>query len=200
MALTRKFLAALGIEQDKIDEIITAHSETVDALKKERDSYKADAEKLPAVQKELDGFKAAEEKAGKDPFKVKYEALKEEFDGYKAAQEKKETTDKKAAAYRKLLADAGVREKRIDAVLRVTDLDGFELDENGQLKDADKLTKEISEEWEDFIDKTETKGAASANPPSKGGKTYKSVDEIMAIRDPMARQAAIAENMEMFGG
>ena len=31
MALTRKFLAALGIEADKIDEIINAHSETVDA-------------------------------------------------------------------------------------------------------------------------------------------------------------------------
>ena len=32
MALTRKFLTAMGIEDDKIDEIITAHSETVNAL------------------------------------------------------------------------------------------------------------------------------------------------------------------------
>lgn len=33
MALTRKFLAAMGIEADKIDSIIDAHTETVDALK-----------------------------------------------------------------------------------------------------------------------------------------------------------------------
>ena len=49
MALTRKFLLALGIEDSKIESIIDAHSETVDALKKERDDYKAQAEKLPEV-------------------------------------------------------------------------------------------------------------------------------------------------------
>ena len=44
MALTRKFLSALGIEEDKVDEIIKAHTETVDALKEQRDELKADAE------------------------------------------------------------------------------------------------------------------------------------------------------------
>ena len=45
MALTRKFLEALGIEQAKIDEIISAHTEVTDALKADRDSYKEKAEK-----------------------------------------------------------------------------------------------------------------------------------------------------------
>ena len=49
MALTRKMLKAMGIEDEKIDQIIEAHSETVDALKEQRDQYKADAEKLPEV-------------------------------------------------------------------------------------------------------------------------------------------------------
>ena len=44
MALTRKFLSAMGIEQDKVDEIINAHVEVTDALKEERDRYKADAD------------------------------------------------------------------------------------------------------------------------------------------------------------
>ena len=57
MALTRKFLSALGIEADKVDEIISAHTETVEALKNERDTFKADAEKLTGVQKELDDLK-----------------------------------------------------------------------------------------------------------------------------------------------
>ncbi|MEE8717538.1 MAG: hypothetical protein SOI24_10925 [Coriobacteriales bacterium] len=33
MALTRKMLRAMGIEDEKADEIIEAHAETVDALK-----------------------------------------------------------------------------------------------------------------------------------------------------------------------
>lgn len=53
MALSRKFLAALGIEDAKVDEIIQAHTDTVNGLKDEIEKYKADAEKLPGVQKEL---------------------------------------------------------------------------------------------------------------------------------------------------
>ena len=200
MALTRKFLSALGIEPDKIDEIITAHTETVDALKNERDTYKENAEKLPGVQAELDGLKAkAAKDDGKDPWKVKYDALKEEFTEYKAEQGKKETAAKKSAAYRELLKECGVREKRIDAVLKVTDLEGVELDENGAIKDAEKLKKDIATEWEDFIDKTSQQGANTATPPNgNGAKTYKNAEEIMAIRDPVARQNAIAENLELF--
>jgi hypothetical protein len=67
MALTRKFLKAMGIDEEKIDEIITAHSDTVNGLKDERDKYKDAAEKLPSVQKELDELK---DKDGKDaPYK-----------------------------------------------------------------------------------------------------------------------------------
>ena len=58
MSLTRKMLKAMGIEDEKIDTIIEAHTETVDALKKERDGYKESADKLADVQKELDGLKA----------------------------------------------------------------------------------------------------------------------------------------------
>ena len=52
MAMTRKFLKAMGIEEEKIEQIIEAHTETVNALKEERDKFKGDAEKLPTVQKE----------------------------------------------------------------------------------------------------------------------------------------------------
>ena len=57
MALTRKFLAALGIDNDKVDEIIQAHTDTVNGLMDEIEKYKADAEKLPAVEKELKELK-----------------------------------------------------------------------------------------------------------------------------------------------
>ena len=40
MSLTRKMLKAMGIEDEKIDQIIEAYTETVDALKEQRDQYK----------------------------------------------------------------------------------------------------------------------------------------------------------------
>ena len=199
MALTRKFLSALGIEDDKVDEIINAHTETVNALKEQRDSYKEEAEKLPNVQKELDDLKATAEKSGEDAFKVKYEALKEDFDNFKKEQAEKETHARKESAYRNILQEAGVSEKRINAVLKVSDVDAIELDDEGNVKEADTLKKSIGEEWADFIVTTETKGVTTATPPTGSGKVYKSKDEIMAIKDAKERQTAIAENHEMFG-
>lgn len=199
MALTRKFLTAMGIEDDKIDEIITAHSETVNALKEQRDSYKEEAEKLPAVQKELDEMKATAEKSGEDAYKVKYEAMKEDFEKYKEEQKQKEVHAKKADAYKAILKEVGISEKRIDSVLKVSDIDNIEFDDEGNVKEADDLKKSIGEEWADFIVKTETKGVDTATPPAGSGKTYKTKDEIMAIKDTKERQTAIAENHEMFG-
>lgn len=168
--LTRKFLAALGIEDEgKQDEIIEAHREAVDALKEERDQYKADAEKLPNVQKELDDMKAEAKNHDEDPYKAQYDDLKKEYDQYKSGVEERETKAKKTAAYKKLLKAAGVSEKRLDAILKVTALDDVELGENGEIKDSDNLQKTIETEWADFIEKKETHGADTHTPPEGAG-------------------------------
>lgn len=190
MALTRKFLSALGIEADKIDEIITAHTEVTDALKQDRDKYKADAERVPALEAEIDTFKKAQEKGEKDPYKVKYEAIKEEYEAFKNDVSAKETKNKKESAYKQLLKDAGVSEKRIDAVLKVSDVDGIEFDDDGKVKDADKLTEGIKKEWADFIQTKTTEGANVANPPSTTSNKAKTKEEIMKIKDTTERQQA----------
>lgn len=205
MALTRKMLKAMGIEDEKIDQIIEAHSETVDALKEQRDQYKADAEKLPEVQKQLDTANQQLESADKDSWKVKYDALKEDFDQYKADQTAKETKTAKENAYRELLKAAGISEKRLASVLRVSDLDAVELDEEGKVKDADKLTESIKTEWADFIPTTVEKGAPTPTPPSNTGggitkeEIYKKDDKGRYVLSASERQKAIAENPELFG-
>lgn len=171
------------MEPEKVDEIITAHTETVDGLKDQIATLKGDAEKLPTVQKELDELKAAAEKDGKSSWKVKYDALKEDFETYKTEQTAKETRAAKETAYRALLKQAGVSEKRIDAVLKVTDLEGVELDDDGAIKGADKHLENIKAEWADFIPTTSTVGASTANPPSNTGGALKSRDEIYARDD-----------------
>lgn len=173
MALTRRALKAMGIEDEKIDEIISMHTETVDGLKAYVERYKADAKALPGVQKQLEQAQADLEAGKKDSYKVKYEAVKEEFDEYKKAQTHKESHAAKETAYRALLKAAGVSEKRIDAVLKVSDVDGVELDDKGKIKDADKLTESVKTEWADFIVTTATKGADTHNPPANNvAKTY----------------------------
>lgn len=199
MALTRKLLATMSIEEDKVDQIIEAHSDTVNALKEQIATYKTDAEKLPAVQKELDELRAAAEKSDKDAYKVKYEALKEDFDKYKEEVQEKETHAKKEKAYRELLKEVGISEKRINAVLKVSEFDSIELDGEGNVKDADKLKDGIKTEWDDFIVTTQSTGATTATPPTGNGRIYKSKDEIMSIKDTTERQKAIAENHELFG-
>ena len=165
MALTRKFLSALGIEAEKVDEIINAHTEVTDALKAERDQYKETAEKFPAVQAELASLKkAAEESGGKNPFEVKYNALKEDYEKYKQEVTEKEIKANKNSAYRAILKTAGISDKRIDAVLRVSDVDAVELDENGKIKDSDKLLETVKKEWADFISTEQEVGAPTPTP------------------------------------
>lgn len=197
MALTRKFLSAMGIEDDKVDEIITAHTDTVNALKEQRDKYKEDAEKLPTVQKKLDELQAQGDK--KDPYKEKYEKLQVEFDTFKEGVENEKIKAKKNKAYRELIKKAGVSEKRIDAIMKVTNIDNVELDEKGEIKDADKIMESIKKEWSDFIVTESQKGADTTTPPTSTGGTTMTKEEIRSIKDPQARQKAMMENASLFG-
>lgn len=176
MALTRKFLKALGIEEDKIEQIIESHVETVSSIKEERDAYKVNSDKLADVEKELEDVKTKSSK--NNNWEVKYNALKEDFDTYKNEQTAKATKDAKINAYRKLLKDSGVAEKRIDAVLRVTNLDDFEIDENGVINDSDKISENIKDEWSDFIVEVTERGADVKNPPKGDGGNEKSYEEM----------------------
>ena len=71
MALTRKMLKAMGIEDEKVEQIIEEHVESVDALKAERDRYKAGAEEAEGLRRQLEEAKAAGEGAGEAERKLK---------------------------------------------------------------------------------------------------------------------------------
>lgn len=176
MALTRKFLAAMGIEEDKVDEIISAHVETVNALKEEIDNAKAELDKIPSLQSEIAELKKTVNNTDKSPYKAQYEQaiadkeeIQKQFDAYKQDIADKEILASKRNAYKELLKDAGVSDKRIDTVIKVSDIAGLELDEDGKLKDADNLLEGVKKEWVDFIVTEEVKGAETPNPPSNVG-------------------------------
>lgn len=193
MALTRKLLKGMGLTDEQIDTVIEAHTDTVDGLKADVAKYKGDAEKLSKVQKELDEIKAA----GDGGWEEKYKTVKKDFDDYKQAQATKEARVAKEAAYRALLKEAGISEKRIDTVLKVSDVDAVEL-EDGKLKGADQLKQQIKTDWADFIVKETAQGAQTATPPVNGGGSAMTREDIVKIKDPVERRAAIAANMTLF--
>ena len=51
----------MGISDEQIDAIIDAHTETVDALKAQRDELKADAEEYAETKKKLEAVKKIQE-------------------------------------------------------------------------------------------------------------------------------------------
>ena len=200
MALTRKMLKAMGIEEEKIDEIIDAHTETVDALKKERNKYKEDAEKLTDVQKKYEDLKKQVESQEEDPYKAKYDKEHKAFEEFKTAVNAEKAKADKAKAYRELLKKAGVSDKRIDSVLKVTAIDEIELDEDGKIKDADKVVENIKSEWSEFIVTESQRGAGTENPPHNVGGNkmtkadiYKKDDHGRYVLSTAERQKALVE-------
>jgi len=201
MALTRKFLTALGIESDKIDEIINAHSETVTALKEERDGYKDKAEKYDGLQKELnEANKKIEDLSKEDTYKVKYDAIKEDFDNFKKEIETEKTNTNKKSAYKQLLKEIGIADKRIEAVAKLVELDKIKLDKDGKIEGVDDLKKSLSEEWADFIVKDGKEGVNTSTPPGNNQGGAKTKEDIMKIKDTAERQKAWAEYIQQNGG
>lgn len=190
MALTRKMLKAMGIEDEKIDQIIDAHTETVDGLK----AYKADAEKLADVEKELETLKAK----GDGGLKQKYEDLKAEYEKYKTEVENAKALEAKKTAYKELIKDAGLSEKGSEKALKYADWEKIELDSDGKIKDAKDHLKELKEEWAEYVVKEGEKGAETATPPENNGSKM-TKEEILKIKDTTARQRAMVENHELFG-
>lgn len=187
MALTRKFLSALGIETEKIDEIIASHTETVDGLKEEIKKYKGDAEKLADTekkledaQKELDTLKTD---TSNDELKTKYSALEKEYKEYKDSIKAKEEHEKKELAFRNALKEAGISEKRFDAIIKVSgeDIDKIEFDNDGKPKNSDTISKSINDNWSEFKEVESIVGAKVPNPPSNKGGDERRVSRAAQI-------------------
>lgn len=193
MALTQAMLKAMGIEDEKRDQIMEAHQGVLESIKRERDELREQAARVPSLEQEIEGLKAAQPT---EDWEAKYNEMKSEYDGYKAKVQEEQAQQEKARLYRSMLREAGVDERRIDSIMKVTDLSAISVSD-GAISDADAVKDAIAKEWGDFIAHTNTQGANVDTPPSNTGAKM-TREEIMAIKDTSARQRAIAENIEQF--
>lgn len=170
MAFTREF-----IRNAAKDSGVEIPKEMEDALVQEhlsaRNAY-AD-QQVKAYQEEHPAAAAPKVKDSQE-----YKDLQAKYDNLVKDQAAKAARAAKETAYRELLKAAGVSEKRIPAVLRVSDLDSVELDQDGKIKGADKLTETVKTEWADFISTTTTTGVNPASPPANNPGAEKNPGEM----------------------
>lgn len=167
MALKREFLKAMGLDEEKVSAIIESHSETVTALKKERDDYKATAESLKEVAKERDSLKDQLAKAG-DSTK-----LQAEFDAYKQQVENEKKEAAESADVLAICKEAGIaRDSFLRAVGREFDRSKIQRGEDGTISNRDALVEYVKKDFADFGSTTTEQGAPPVTPPAGGNKTY----------------------------
>lgn len=193
----RKWLAGIIRNDDlspeeKEQQIMDGHVAVTDGLKDKIEGLQAEADKAADLQKQLDGI------TGGEDYKKKYEDEHKAFEDFKKQTASDAELTAVKAAYRKMLIGENISEKRADAIMKVTDFSKMKRDKDGNLENADALKKSIGEEWGDFK-ATATQQGANVEKPPQTGKGTKTKDEIMAIDDDNERQAAIAENHELFG-
>lgn len=188
---------------DEIEnQLVALHLGVVDPLKDDVTRYKADAEKLPGVQKEVDDLKGK----GDDGYKAKYESEHQAFEDYKKTVDAEKTSAAKEKAVEAVLKKIGVSEKRLQSVAKLAKADGLldalELDDDGAVKEADKLEKSLKDSYSDYIVTTSTQGANTANPPANSGGAkltmadiYKKDEKGRYVMDYEARLKAIEENL-----
>lgn len=195
MSLTRKMLKAMGIEDDKIEQIIEAHTETVDGLKADITKYKADAEKLPAVQKELDGLKEARD----DGWEQKAKDWEQKYKALVSDNEAKATREAKEKAVRAYYESKSITGDNLAIAMLGSGEAINNLQMDGEnIKDASALDSLVNGAFSKLVSTTTVKGAQTATPPTSTGAGAMSKDQIMKIKDPTERQNAIAENINLF--
>lgn len=212
MAFTRKFLTALGIEPDKVDEIMSAHVEVTDALKAQINDSKDEADKLTKVQAELDKLKASQKEQAerlsaaekeRDEIKGKYDTASADLEKIKTENAERETEERS----KKILADYLKEQKFSASAIRlITNKGGFhksiEFDDEGKAKNLGDIRQSIlaDEDFSVFTPKeTKTDHVPATPPANAGGKKSMTKADIMAIKDDAERQQAIKDNLSEFG-
>lgn len=177
MSLTRKALEVMGIESEKVDQIMEMHLGVVNEIKAGRDEAKAQAEKykeeldkLSGVQKELDELKAGQEEALS--YKQKYEDATSQLAQFKEEQavaKRKADTDAAARAYFKEKKITG--DDNLEIVMRGCrdEIGALELDEQGKIKDTKALDDLVSGVYAKFVSTEGVQGATTATPPANTG-------------------------------
>ena len=151
MSLTRSYLKSLGLDDDKINSVIEAHSETVTALNQKYSELEAryngvkeSADRLPEVQKELDALK-------KEDYRSRFEAEKSAHDALKDSVAKKEARAAREKAVRAYYIGKSIRGDNLTIAMRGTPLEDITLSEDGTIADTKPLDDLVAGDFRPLV-------------------------------------------------
>ena len=150
MALTRKLLKDMQLNDETIEQIIAAHAATVEALKAERDAAASELEALRSAE----GQSAAEVQAA--------------FDAYRSRVENDQNTAKARELLRLAMIQAGCNQQVIDLLIQTVDPAKLAL-EGGSLKDEGALIAGMKEKHAAFFAQPTRMSVPSIQPPIPTG-------------------------------
>ena len=175
MSLTRKLLKGMELTNEQENTIIEAHTDTVDGLKEQVKTYKADAEKLPNVQKELDDLKAA----GDGGWEEKAKDFEKKYNDLVAENKNKETKAAKESAAKAFFESKGITGNSLEIAMRGSSAEIAALDLDGEkIKDSSALDALVNGTFKALVSTTTTKGANIPNPPVTTPNKAYSADDI----------------------
>lgn len=207
-AQIKEILSKAGVSAENMDtaieEIITGHNATVDALKDDIAELKANNQNYTDMKSKFDTqaqelANVKNQLAEMEDYKGKYETTKADYDKFKSDVDGKEKKAQSDAVFKKWLISQGYSETGAGKIVKYG---GYapEFDKDGNIKNADKLSESVKGEWGEYHGTTRVEGAKTATPPQNvGGKSAMTKDEIMSIKNTAERQKKIAENPELFG-
>lgn len=149
MALTRKLLKDMQLEDPIIEQIIAAHAASIQALEQQRDEALAQAAALNEAS-----HAAAQVQA--------------DFDAYRASVESAAQTAKAARLLRLALIQAGCNEQAIELMIRTLPPASLAL-ENGCLVNEKGLIASLKEQYAAFFAKPVRLPTPTIQPPVSSG-------------------------------
>lgn len=187
MSLTRKQLSDWGITGEVADLVISAHVETVDAVKAERDEYANKSVELADALAELEEAKTYKSDA------EKYRLEAETAIAAKAALEKQiqdsENETRRTAAITKLLTAEHFHPKGIEKIIQFSGIaQKAKLNEQGEIANADEITALAVGGWGEYqgkvekfehVPKNQPNNGGGSNQPSRASEIYKRVHKNM---------------------
>lgn len=191
--MKREFLRGLGIDEEHIPKILDEHHDGVR-------EYKDSANKVTDLETQLQTANDELSKRDKQIQDLKEatpdnEELQKQIDNYKADNEKYQEDLRKERLNNAIKLAVAKDANDPEDVLALLDKEGLELDGDTVKGLDDKLTA-----------LRESKAYLFEQPKGKRGRTpldgdppqSLSKDQIMGIKDPLERQKAIRENMNLF--
>ena len=180
MSLSRTDLKLIGLNDDQIESVIAAHSETVSALKQKYSelearysSVKENADRLPAVQKELDELK-------KSDFKAKYEAEQSAHNALKESLSREKARAAKETAVKAYYEGKNIKGNNLTIAMRGTDLDRLQLDDSGNLADTAALDVLVDGDFKPLV-------TTARRTVSSGGTLAGHAEQTQTTNDTMNR-------------